>query len=327
MNSGDRSLAVVSGRFLAYLRGELNEAGINYDVPLTPMLGGYDAFTYHFKLKGVPQDLTRPLVLRLFREYEDPERAVRESAVQNQLAAIGYPAPKVLSACTDKSQLGGVFLIMDFMSGENMLAAEGGDLPVMLGKAHATLHSITPDRLVEALRALDFEEQRFRLSGRMNWLSAKRELLPWLAESVQWLIENRPREPELLSICHGDFHPLNILVQDGKVTAVLDWPGFMIGDPAMDVACTIVLVTIAARSLLPEQDWDRVLGRYLQAYCDERPLDLEHLCYYKMLRCVAAFVDGAKGQEVWRSPSALQNLIEHVYDISGIRVAAPSGNG
>ncbi len=53
------------------------------------------------------------------------------------------------------------------------------------------------------------------------------------------------------SICHGDFHPLNILVKEGQVTAVLDWPGFSIADPVLDVAYTVVLLTIPAKHLFP----------------------------------------------------------------------------
>ena len=68
---------------------------------------------------------------------------------------------------------------------------------------------------------------------------------------IDWLLENRPPEPERLAVCHGDFHPLNILVQDGIVTGVLDWPGFIIADPALDIANTIVLSTIPFKHIAP----------------------------------------------------------------------------
>ncbi|MCZ6678380.1 MAG: phosphotransferase, partial [Candidatus Poribacteria bacterium] len=292
-------------------------------VPLTPILGGYEAFTYHFKLKGVQPELAKPLVLRLFRRYRNPDQAIRESVVQNALTAQGYPAPSVLFTGTDKAHLGGVFLIMNFLPGENMLAAAGQDMPSMLGKAHAALHNISSAPLLNALGAQGFEERHFRLSGRLRSLSTKSKSLPWLEEGVQWLIENRPPEPEHLAICHGDFHPLNILVKDEKVTAVLDWPGFLIGDPIMDVAVTTVLCTIAARHLLPTQNWDEIREKYLEAYRSERSLDMEHLDYYRMLRCVVALIGGAEGQEVWTAPFALKSLITHVHDIANIRVVLP----
>ncbi|MCJ7737031.1 MAG: phosphotransferase family protein [Anaerolineae bacterium] len=323
MNTAENPLDQVSDRLMAYLRTELNNADISYDIPLTPIVGGYEASTYHFKLKNVPTEFSKPLVLRLFRAYANPNQAVSESAVQNALAAQGYPVPSVLSTGTDTTHLGGAFLIMDYMPGETMLAAADQDLPSMLGKAHAALHSIAPAPLLAALRAQGLEEQHYRFSGRLHWLAAKRTSLPWLEESIQWLIDNRPPEPDQLAICHGDFHPLNILVKDGTVTAVLDWPGFSIGDAIMDVAFTIVLCTIGAEVLLPTKNWVEVIPEYLEAYRSERSLDVTYLDHYRMLRCVMAFVDGAEGQEVWASPPALEWLTEHVHSISRVRVALP----
>jgi hypothetical protein len=91
----------------------------------------------------------------------------------------------------------------------------------------------------------------------------------------------------------------------------------------MDVAFTIVLCTIAAKVLLPTENWAEVIPKYLEAYRSERSLDVTYLDYYRMLRCVMAFVHGAEGQEAWTSPSALKSLTGHVHDIAKIRVALP----
>ena len=323
MNNAENSLEQVSDKLLTYLRAEFNDTSISYDIPLTPIIGGYETSTYHFNLGGVEPESSRPLVLRLFPEYANPYQAISESAVQNALAAQGYPAPSVLFASRDKVHLGGAFLIMEFMPGKTMLAAAPQGLPSMLGRCHAALHNIAPAPLLKALRAQGFEEQHYRLSGRSDWLVGRIRTLPWLEESIQWLLENMPLEPEHLVICHGDFHPLNILVKDGRVSAVLDWPGFMIGDAIMDVANTIVLLTMAAEVLLPTEDWAEGIPKYLEAYRSECFLDDTHLDYYRMLRCVASFVHGAEGQEVWKSPPALRALTEHVYEISNIRVVLP----
>jgi aminoglycoside phosphotransferase (APT) family kinase protein len=324
MNNSEKSLDQVSKKLIAYLRTALNNDNVRYDVPLTPILGGYETSIFHFKLKGVRSELARPLVLRLFQESRNPEQVTGESAVQNALAAQGYPVVSVSFTSTDKEHLGGAFLIMDFLPGETMLAAADEDMPLMLGKAHAALHDIDPTPLIEGARALGFEEQSYRLGGRLGRLFAKCRLFPWLEESVQWLIENRPPEPESLAICHGDFHPQNILVKDGEVTGVLDWAGFVIADAVMDVAFTMVILSIAAKHLTPTHDWDEVMSKYLDAYRSERPLDSEYLDYYRTLRCVAALVEGAEGQEVWTSPPLLNGLIKHVREIAGVRVAVPS---
>jgi aminoglycoside phosphotransferase (APT) family kinase protein len=38
-------------------------------------------------------------------------------------------------------------------------------------------------------------------------------------------------------LVHSDLHPLNLLVCDGAITAVIDWGGFGAGDPALDLIC------------------------------------------------------------------------------------------
>ena len=95
MNHTEPSPDQISDKLLAYLRVTLNNPNINYDIPPTQILGGNEAFTYRFKLTRVPSDLTGPLVLRLFQPYRSPEQAIGESAVQNALAAQGYPVPAV----------------------------------------------------------------------------------------------------------------------------------------------------------------------------------------------------------------------------------------
>jgi aminoglycoside phosphotransferase (APT) family kinase protein len=36
---------------------------------------------------------------------------------------------------------------------------------------------------------------------------------------------------------HADLHPLNLLVRDGALVAVIDWGGMAAGDPALDLIC------------------------------------------------------------------------------------------
>jgi aminoglycoside phosphotransferase (APT) family kinase protein len=135
-------------------------------------------------------------------------------------------------------------------------------------------------------------------------------------------MENRPPESERISVCHGDFHPLNILVQDGRVTGVLDWAGFMVADPIVDVATTVVLTMISAKHLLSLAEWETAVEMYLDAYAyrAHRSLDLKQLDYYKVRRCVMALVDGASGQLVWQHPMIVKDLTEYTREITGIHI-------
>ena len=325
MTNSEKRLAQISADLIAYLRAELNDAMIDYDTPLTQITGGYETYTCHFKLSGVQGELSKPLVLRLFPQFYGPDRAVWESTVQNVLADEGYPAARVYFTCPDMTILGGAFFIMAFLPGETMaMAAPAETTPDMLGKAHAALHSIDPEPLLKSLRERGFEEHRYRLDGRLGWLNDMGNKYPWLREGVDWLLNNRPPESERLSICHGDFHPLNILVKEGKVTGVLDWPGFIIADPVLDVAYTVVLITIPVKYLFPEVEWKKLAKIYLASYSATSPLDRKSLAYYRVVRCILAFIDGAEGQEVWQRPLIVKDLTAYIHETTGIRITPQS---
>ena len=320
----------ISSKLIRYLRDQLDSTGIGYETPLQQLQGGFETASYSFTMNGVQPDLAVPLVLRLYPEYYGSGNATWESAVQNTLAAEGYPVAKAHLLCTDLSVLGGAFFIMDYLPGVPMISEPMERVPVLLGKTQAALHRINPKPLVRSLVEAGFDESRLFLKGRTGWLVAKAREYPWVREAAEWLGENRPPETERLAVCHGDFHPLNILVKDGAVSGVLDWPGFIIADPALDVATTMVLSTIPFKYVGPQIgidltlfDFDNFGNQYLEAYRSEMPLDESHLAYFRTRRCVHALIQGVDGQDVWRYPPVVQDLIGYIQSVSGIQVKMP----
>ena len=114
------------------------------------------------------------------------------------------------------------------------------------------------------------------------------------------------------------------------MTGVLDWPGFSIGDPVMDVGSTIFVCRVGASHILQVENADAAISSYietyLQAYRKVRPLNSEHIEYYRAMRAVTALLEGAEGQEVWKSPEVVRFLTETAYDVTGVRVSPPSDN-
>jgi len=89
----------ISDHLISYIRTELKDA--EYGSGLEQLQGGYETATYRFMLKGVGDELSRHLVLRLYPPSYGPRNAIWESTVQNALAAEGFPVPKVHFVCTD----------------------------------------------------------------------------------------------------------------------------------------------------------------------------------------------------------------------------------
>jgi aminoglycoside phosphotransferase (APT) family kinase protein len=66
--------------------------------------------------------------------------------------------------------------------------------------------------------------------------------------------------------CHGDLHTGNLLTVDGRLTAVIDFGGLCVGDPALDLMIAFTLMSAGSRGVfraalgLDEDTWRRGRG-------------------------------------------------------------------
>ena len=320
----------IAKKLLAYLRDYLKTPDLEYAEPLTQLKGGFETSIYRFRLNAAPKDVSGSLVLRLYPAYYGSGNAVWESVIQTALAGAEYPVARSHGICKDPDVLGGAFFIMDFMPGHLMVMEPFERIPGMLGLAQAELHKMAPEPLMEAMLAAGFEEQQLYASRRTDWLVSKSETYPWVREAADWLLEHTLPDPDEWVVCHGDFHPLNILVQDGVVTGVLDWAGFAIADPALDVGNTLVLASVPFKHIgpqlgiqVPQEALETFEEPFLAAYQAELPLDHSRLDYYRVRRCVHALIEGAEGQEIWQYPPIVSDLITMIKDLTGVTVDMP----
>ena len=313
----------VSLRLLSYLRAELGEPKLGYASRPMRMRGGSDTYTYRFRLRGASPALSRDLVLRLCSPDHYAERSAEESLVQGIVARAGYPAAPVRFTCTDRSVLGGAFLVMDLLPGASLLSRPVDRIPAMMARAHAALHRIDPAPLLDALPRRGATAWRRRLEGELDGLARHLERHRHFEPILSWLRSHRPCEPEHLSICHGDFHPLNLLALADEVSGVLDWPAFFVGDRAADVASTM-LYSVPARHLLSVPEPERTFDRYLEAYRLRTPVDPQRVDYYLVRRCVIGLVHGVNGRALWQHPLIVRDILAIVERITGIRVSAPA---
>jgi aminoglycoside phosphotransferase (APT) family kinase protein len=274
-------------------------------------------------------------VLRVLRPHHDPSRVLREQATQNTLAEQGYRTPRVLLASVDATVLGAPFLLMERVPGTPLTRAGVRTLLRVLVELHLRLHVLDPAPLRRALGAtatfdgyLDGLERRIAAAS----LSGLAPLLAWC---------RRARPPaDGAAVCHGDFHPENILVRDGVVTGVLDWPNALVADPAFDVASTLNIVSLVPATLASAAGPVRWLvravqpllaARYLGGYRRGRALDDARLAYYRVAAGLRALV---RAGESWRRssgapPTALDaspyaaRLLAQARRLSGVAAALP----
>ena len=325
MDISYKNLNQVSDNLLSFLREELGDKEVDYEIRPSRIHGGNETYIFHFKLKNVHPSLSEPMVVRIIRKGLGfpPNHVIKESIVHNSLADQGLLVPYVHYHCIDQTYLGEQFMIMDFLPGEMLHLVFGPDTYTVLGKMHAALHDINPSHLNEDMIKEGLEVRNYTIEGRFDRLLEAIERFPWLKEIVVWLIENRPSECENPSICHGDFHEGNLLAKDGKVTGILDWSGCQIGDPLMDVAATLVLQKAVFKHYVPSYDSNRASQIYLQSYGQEKELNNQYLEYFQLFRYTSALTAAAHGNWFWSQPPILKELINNIYDISKIHVIIP----
>lgn len=86
-------------------------------------------------------------------------------------------------------------------------------------------------------------------------------LEPAVVEGARGLLTVRPAASDVTVFLHNDLGPEHILVDEGRVTSVIDWADGAYGDPAADVAGAVLAFGYwPVRGALTRDDafWDRV---------------------------------------------------------------------
>src|SRR5689334_6225349 len=110
--------ADIARRLLHHLARAFDCADAAYAAGPARIQGGFDTAIFGFTLDRVPPALAGPLILRLSHAGADPARVKLETVVQNTLAGMGFPAPRVMATESDAGILGGPFMVMARMPGK-----------------------------------------------------------------------------------------------------------------------------------------------------------------------------------------------------------------
>jgi len=314
----------LEARLRDHLQETLGEPRLELGERLSRLTGGFDTQIFAFRLTGAPPAFAGPLILRLFDAHHDPLRALHERATQNAVAELGYPAPRVLLASADARILGGAFLIMERLAGQPLPKVSLGSLVSVLTELQARLHDLDPVVFLRVVTREGLEPKNLTFDAHLAQLAdrASRGRLSGLAPGFEWLVQRRPPRPEPRAICHGDFHPYNILMAGNQVTGVLDWPHTIVADPAFDVATTLVILKLVPMGIsdlgaplrwLASAARPLLVGAYLRRYRRRRPLDREKLAYYEAAACMKALVRAGELRGAPAGETAPNVLFESAY--------------
>jgi aminoglycoside phosphotransferase (APT) family kinase protein len=239
--TGDPAAALV--RWASELFGD----AVTLSEPSTTRGEGFDSEIHLVHLAGsaLPPAWRDPLVLRILPTPDRLADGHREAAIQDRLADLGYPAPRVLHVfapgeLTDRPtqvvQRAPGGLLLDDLLRRPWTARR---LVRRLAELQARLHDLPTGDFPDTDDLLD---RRLRLPRHVVATGDHPELNRAL-EQVEALAPRLRDAPQ--SICHGDFHPLNVL-NDGGSATVIDWTDAGLGDRHGDLARTLLLFDMAA---------------------------------------------------------------------------------
>ena len=182
--------------------------------------------------------------VKLYNADRPKRAAFREAAILALVESFALPVPEVQGVRQINGRWGVIMSRADGPSFAEAVRRQPELLPLYL-KEMARLHV-----RVHEHPGTQFPGAKARLAadiGTAHMLGRARQdaLLRHLAEL-----------PDGDRLCHGDFHPLNILGPPGRAV-IIDWPNASRGDPAADVCRSYVLIRHSA----PE-----VASAYVDAY-------------------------------------------------------------
>jgi aminoglycoside phosphotransferase (APT) family kinase protein len=294
-----RSGEEIDVRALAeYLRGRVEGAERNLRVEQFP--GGHSNLTYLVCAGDREYVLRRPPLGPVAPKAHD---MAREFHVLEAVHPVFPPAPRVYLLCEDPAIIGATFFLMERRQGvvlrRDMPDEFIGDLAFPRKASEgfidclAQLHSIeVAQPPLAALGKPDgFLERQVR-GWTERWQRAKTEDLPGMERLIEWLSSRLPASVRP-TLVHNDFKLDNIMLDSqnpGRVEAVLDWEMATVGDPLVDLGCTLCYWTQAGdpemrggslSGITAEPGW-YTRAELVHRYAEKAGRDVSGLGYYEV---------------------------------------------
>lgn len=172
-------------------------------------------------------------ILKLFKQKFPCEGVDKEYQVSKSVELLGLPVPKVGRMIELEGRKG---IIYERITGTSLLdlimknPVAVANYTKLMAELHYKMHQCNATELPKYKEALEWnirhtdllkEEQRLAILDRLEHL------------------------PEGDVLCHGDFHPGNIITEMDR-SVILDWMTATSGNPVADVARTVLLLKDAA---------------------------------------------------------------------------------
>ena len=170
-------------------------------------------------------------VLRLFDNsawnIDEPDLAAHEAAALEEAGRTATPAPSLIAWSAIDVGFGCPCLLMTRVQGSVALTPSDPDA--------------WTERLAFALAAIHSHPAEDLCWSYFPWFDPSTAVVPaWSPKPTTWQsaieIARRPAPETPTVFIHRDFHPVNVLWQDGQVSGIVDWVNACRGPASADIA-------------------------------------------------------------------------------------------
>ena len=292
-----RSRGITRESLQAYLENKYPQwVGLQV-LQFAPLDGGFSKKTILFETEDELNG-KQSLVMRAEQSIDilgyDGSDVTLEYATIHLMRNAGLPVAEPLWLESDRSKLGHRFIVSRKAQGRTYGGNFGSEEPL-------------PPALVENLMAnfirlhnvrIDFSDPLVQESHLQEWQHCRTvseatlylvtEFLqrsirrndvsfsPQLQRGLNWLKDNIPDCDETPAVVHIDYAFNNLIIEDNRVIAILDWESSRMGDPAEDIVWT-------QGSLAPHISMDEFLRQYKAG--TGRDISAYRLAYNRVAKC------------------------------------------
>jgi uncharacterized protein (TIGR02172 family) len=225
-------------------------------------------------------------ILKLFRDWVDEGEALHEARMARIIYQLGAPAPQAGDILEVNQRMGLIYEKIPGVTMTGIVLNDVTQLKAMAGlmaRLHHQIHAIPAGDKLPTLTE--------QLTNRLRNTAIPRQVRH---KALQTLL----RLPAGSSLCHGDFHTENIIVNGEKAT-VIDWPNAASGNPLADVARTSIVLMGAVHTILNPLTKTAVRwfhSAYLKNYFRNGPIPAEYLAWLPVI-AAARLDENVEGQE------------------------------
>ena len=254
MDLSDRAVSIREGEELDVQKvGEFLKdsiPGLSGDLVVEQFPSGFSNLTYLIRVGHREMVLRRPPFGRKAKTAHDMGREYR---ILSALDGVYPYTPKPLLYTEDAGVMGCPFYVMERIPGIILRKELPAGLDFTPGQGRALCHKLM-DVLCE-LHAIDYKAVGLHDFGKPEgyvrrqvegWSERYRQArtpdAPTFEGFMKWLAERIPGESSRYSVIHNDYKFDNVVLslEDPlKIIGVLDWEMATIGDPLMDLGCSL----------------------------------------------------------------------------------------